>query len=60
MASTNHYDKIILGGGAAGCMAALAAAKAGMTVCIVEQKEMILKKLLLTGNGRCNITNTSS
>lgn len=58
MASTIHYDKIILGGGAAGCMAALAAAKAGMTVCIVEQKEMILKKLLLTGNGRCNITNT--
>ncbi len=48
---------IIIGGGAAGSMAALAAAGSGAEVQILEQNEMIGRKILSTGNGRCNFTN---
>ncbi|MCU6746708.1 NAD(P)/FAD-dependent oxidoreductase [Faecalicatena acetigenes] len=47
----------VIGGGASGMMAAVAAASEGADVFIVEQKERIGKKLLSTGNGRCNFTN---
>ncbi len=48
---------IIVGGGASGLVAAITAAREGASVTIVEQKDRIGKKLLSTGNGRCNLTN---
>lgn len=50
---------VIAGGGVSGCFAAIAAARAGADVYIYERNDSILKKLLVTGNGRCNISNTS-
>ena len=49
----------IIGGGASGIVAAIAAARSGgdAQVFILEQKENIGKKILATGNGRCNLTN---
>lgn len=47
----------IIGGGASGIIAAITAARLGAKVTIIEQKEMLGKKLLSTGNGRCNLTN---
>lgn len=48
----------IIGGGASGMMAAIAAKQAGGDVTILEHKDRIGKKILSTGNGRCNFTNT--
>ena len=48
---------IIVGGGASGLVAAISAAREGAQVTIVEQKERLGKKILSTGNGRCNLTN---
>jgi predicted Rossmann fold flavoprotein len=48
---------IVIGGGAAGMMAAYAAATAGHLVTLLEQNEKLGKKLFITGKGRCNITN---
>jgi hypothetical protein len=54
----NHtYDVLIIGGGAAGMMAAITAASRGKDVAIIERNKMLGKKLLITGKGRCNITN---
>ncbi|MCD8084680.1 MAG: NAD(P)/FAD-dependent oxidoreductase [Clostridiales bacterium] len=47
----------VIGGGAAGMMAAIAAAEAGHTVRILEKNEKLGKKLFITGKGRCNLTN---
>ena len=47
----------VIGGGASGLMAAITAKKSGKEVVILERKDRILKKVLITGNGRCNITN---
>ena len=49
---------IIVGGGAAGSMAALSAAREGADVTILERNEMIGRKILSTGNGKCNFSNT--
>ena len=48
----------VIGGGAAGIMAAITAAREGARVTILEHKDRIGKKILSTGNGRCNFTNT--
>ena len=48
---------IIVGGGASGLVAAISAAREGAEVTIVEQKDRLGKKILSTGNGRCNLTN---
>lgn len=48
---------VIIGGGASGFMAAITAAKAGAAVTILEQNSRFGKKLLATGNGKCNLTN---
>lgn len=48
---------IVIGGGAAGMMAAVAAADAGAQVTIYEKNEKLGKKLFITGKGRCNVTN---
>ncbi|MGN0179939.1 MAG: NAD(P)/FAD-dependent oxidoreductase [Monoglobaceae bacterium] len=47
----------VIGGGAAGMMAAGSAAEAGHNVRLIEQNKILGKKLLITGKGRCNLTN---
>lgn len=48
---------IIIGGGSSGLMAAISAARCGAEVVLLERKDRVGKKLLVTGNGRCNLTN---
>lgn len=48
---------IVIGGGAAGMMAAITAARKGLRVTLIEKNEKLGKKLFITGKGRCNITN---
>ena len=50
---------IVVGGGAAGMMAAYAAAMVGHSVTLLEQNEKLGKKIYITGKGRCNFTNAS-
>lgn len=51
------YDVIITGGGAAGLAAAIEAARHGERVLLLERMDRVGKKLLATGNGRCNLMN---
>ena len=51
------YDVIVLGGGAAGLMAAFTAAKKNLRVIILEKSNMVGKKILMSGGGHCNFTN---
>ncbi len=53
----NGNDIIIIGGGPAGMMAAISASKNASGVTLVEKTHSLGNKLLLTGNGRCNLTN---
>ena len=55
--SNSCWDVIVVGGGAAGLMAAIHAARGGAKVLILEHMERPGKKLLMTGNGKCNFTN---
>lgn len=50
-------DIIVIGGGASGMIAAIAAAKNGANVIILEKNDRVGKKILSTGNGKCNLTN---
>ena len=51
------FDVVVIGGGAAGMMAAITAARAGKNVVLLEKNDRLGKKLLITGKGRCNVTN---
>lgn len=51
------YDGIVIGGGPAGMFAAIVAAKQGCRVLLIEKNDRLGKKLLITGKGRCNVTN---
>ena len=51
------YDGIVIGGGPAGMFAAITAAKQGSRVLLLEKNDRLGKKLLITGKGRCNVTN---
>lgn len=53
----DKYDVIVIGGGAAGMMAAGKAASRGRRVLLVEKNKRLGEKLRITGGGRCNITN---
>lgn len=53
-------DTIIIGGGAAGCVAAVLAARLGKSVLLLEKNDRIGRKLRITGKGRCNVTNNCS
>lgn len=53
-------DIIVIGGGAAGCMAALTAASQGASVLLMERNPKLGRKLYITGKGRCNVTNDCS
>ena len=48
---------IIVGGGASGMVAAISAAREGAKVTIIEHQNKLGKKILSTGNGKCNLTN---
>ena len=54
------YDVIVIGGGPAGMFAAITAAKQGKSVLLLERNDRLGKKLLITGKGRCNVTNNCS
>lgn len=56
---TIETGTLVIGGGAAGLMAAIAAACTGGAVTVLEQEERLGKKMLVTGNGRCNLSNTA-
>lgn len=53
----NKYDVAIIGAGPAGIMAAISAKRLGASVILIEKNDAIGRKILATGNGRCNITN---
>lgn len=53
----NFTDVIVIGGGAAGLLAALCAARDGLKVTLLERNEKLGKKIYITGKGRCNVTN---
>ncbi len=52
-----NSDVIVIGGGPAGMFAAITAAKNGARVLLLEKNDRLGKKLLITGKGRCNVTN---
>lgn len=51
------YTVIVIGGGTSGMMAAIAAAEEGAKVLVIEKNKKLGRKLLVTGGGRCNVTN---
>lgn len=53
----NNYDVIVIGAGAAGLMAAGTAAAQGKKTLVLERNDRPAKKVLITGKGRCNVTN---
>lgn len=53
----NKYDLIIVGAGPCGVMAAIQASKNNKSVLLIDKNDVILKKLSMSGNGRCNLTN---
>ena len=60
MIENQKKNVIIIGGGASGMAAAIAARRAGANVTILEKEDKLGRKLLATGNGRCNLTNVGS
>lgn len=57
MAADFNYDVIVVGAGAAGCVAAGYAAQNGRRVLVLERNKRPARKILVTGKGRCNVTN---
>ena len=53
----NHFDAVIIGGGAAGLLCAGFAARRGMRVAVLEKNDRPARKVRITGKGRCNVTN---
>lgn len=54
------FDGLVIGGGAAGMMSAITAARSGSRVLLLERNGRLGKKLMITGKGRCNVTNDCS
>lgn len=54
------YDVIVIGGGASGLVAAIEAGKQFKNVAVLEKENRIGKKILATGNGKCNLTNINA
>lgn len=52
-----HFDVIVIGAGPSGLMSAITLAQNEKNVCLIDKNSKVGKKLLLTGGGRCNITN---
>lgn len=55
--STEQYDVVVLGAGAAGLMCAITAAQRNKSVLVLEKSNKVGKKILMSGGGRCNFTN---
>jgi len=55
----NRITNIVVGGGAAGMMAALFSAQSGARTILLERNEKLGKKIYITGKGRCNVTNAA-
>lgn len=55
--AARHYEVIVIGGGASGLMAAISAARSGARTLILDHHKTSGKKILSTGNGKCNFTN---
>lgn len=55
-----HYDVAIIGAGASGLMCAIEAAKRGKSVVVIEHNQEAGNKILVSGSGRCNFTNTNT
>ena len=55
-----QYDAIVIGAGAAGLMCALTAGGRGLRVLVIEHANKVGKKILMSGGGRCNFTNTGA
>jgi hypothetical protein len=55
-----NHDVIVIGGGAAGLMCAIAAGRRGRSVLLLEHNERLGKKILISGGGRCNFTNAAA
>ena len=58
--SSRQYDALVIGGGAAGLMCAIAAGQRGKRVLVIEHANRVGKKILMSGGGRCNFTNTGT
>lgn len=58
MGTSDTYDVVVLGGGAAGMMCAIEAGKRGRSVILLERNQNIGEKIRISGGGRCNFTNT--
>ena len=58
--SSRQYDALVVGGGAAGLMCAIAAGQRGKRVLVIEHANRVGKKILMSGGGRCNFTNTGT
>lgn len=56
----SHYQVIVVGAGSSGLMAAIQAARQGASVLLIEKNKRPGRKLLLSGGGRCNVTNRTS
>ena len=54
------HDVLVIGGGAAGLMTALTAGQRGLRVLVIEHANKVGKKILMSGGGRCNFTNTGT
>ena len=59
MSTINKYDVAVIGGGPAGIFAAIRALAGGKKTVIIEKNNRLGKKLLITGKGRCNLTNNA-
>ena len=57
---SHSHDVLVIGGGAAGLMCALTAGQRGLRVLVIEHANRVGKKILMSGGGRCNFTNTGT
>lgn len=57
--TNKQWDLVVIGAGAAGLMASITAAREDKKVCIIEKLDKAAKKILATGNGKCNFTNAN-
>lgn len=59
-AASRTFDAVVIGGGAAGLMCAITAGRRGKRVLVIEHANRVGKKILMSGGGRCNFTNTGT